>query len=493
MRAEGGDEREGDEERGGHGRGDDDGQRQVVDLELALEEGEAEEDGHGRQGRGQDGDEDLPGPADGGLPRRHPALPQAQDVLEDDDGIVDEHAEAEGERPEGQHVERDPEGVDEVEGDDDGEGDGGQDEERRLDAPQDDEDHDEDDGRDQPGQEIEVVEVLADLLALVVDALEVEAGRELALDRLELGLDVAGDAQGVRPALLGHGQADRGPAVDAVDLPDVGVGQLDPGHVADQDGVRARVGDDRVAQLVEAVDAVGELEEELPVAAPDPSRRIGPQAGADRGVDRVGMEAEGLDPVLVERDPDLGLRAAGDLDPGDAPDRAQADLELLLDQLLELLQAVIPRDRVLEEGPDPEILRDVGLEHGPDARREDGPRLGQLLAQDELGEFHVRLGIELQGDPRHPDLRGRGHLGDALDRGAGLLDRGRHLCLDDFGRHAVPARDDVHHREAFLRRQLDRRVQERVDPGRQQGQEDHGRGDGAVDEEFHPFRLSTHS
>ena len=189
--AEGRDEREGDEERGGHGRGDDDGQRQVVDLELALEEGEAEEDGHDRQGRGQDGDEDLLGALDGRLARLHAPLPQAEDVLEDDDGVVDEHAEAQGQRPEGQHVERDLEGVDEVEGDDDGEGDRGQDEERRLDPPEDDEDHGEDDDRDQPGQEVEVVEVLADLLALVVDALEDEVGRQLPLDLLELALDVA--------------------------------------------------------------------------------------------------------------------------------------------------------------------------------------------------------------------------------------------------------------------------------------------------------------
>jgi len=54
------------------------------------------------------------------------------------------------------------------------------------------------------------------------------------------------------------------------------------------------------------------------------------------------VEVVGLDLVLVEDDPDLRLRAAGDLDVGDAPNRSQADLELLLDQLLELLEVVVP-------------------------------------------------------------------------------------------------------------------------------------------------------
>ncbi len=272
----------------------------------------------------------------------HPALPQAKGVLEDDDGVVDEHAEAEGQGAEGQHVERDLEGVDEVEGDDDGEGDRGQDEQGRREPPEDDEDHDEDDDRDQPGEEGEIVEVFADLLALVIDALEDEVGRELPLDRLELALDVGGDLERVRTALLGHGQADRRLAVDAVDLADVGVGHFDLGHVLDQDRVLAGVGDDRLPELLETVDAVGELEQELLVATPHPPRGIGPEPGPNGRVDRVGVEAEGLDPVLVERDPDLRLRTAGDLDARDAPDRAQADLELLLDQLLKLLETVRP-------------------------------------------------------------------------------------------------------------------------------------------------------
>ena len=412
-RAEGGDEGEGDEKRGGHGRGDDDGQGQVVDLELALEERKAEEDGHRRQRRGQDGDEDLLGALDGRLSRFHPPLPQAEDVLEDDDGVVDEHAEAQGQRPESQHVERDLEGVDEVERDDDGEGDRGQDEEGRPDAAEDDEDHGEDDDGDQPGEESEVVEVLADLLALVVDALENEARRQILLDLLELALDVAGDAEGVRPALLGHGQADRGLAVDAVDRADVGVGHFDRGDVLDQDRVLARIGDDRRLELGQAVDPVGELEQELLVPLPDAAGGIGPEPGADGRVDRVGVKAVGLDLALVEDDPDLGLRSPRDLGAGDAPDRAEADLELLFDQLLE---PVVARDRVFEEGADTEILRDVGLDDRPDQGRQECPGFCQLLAQGECREFHVRLGVELQRDPGLPDLGGRGHLDDALDR-----------------------------------------------------------------------------
>ena len=91
--------------------------------------------------------------------------------------------------------------------------------------------------------------------------------------------------QGVRAALLGDGQADRGLAVDPVELADLGVGHLDPGHVLDQDGVPAGMGDDRPAELVEAVDAVGELEQELLVAAADPPSGVGPEPGADGRVD----------------------------------------------------------------------------------------------------------------------------------------------------------------------------------------------------------------
>ena len=214
--------------------------------------------------------------------------------------------------------------------------------------------------------------------------LKARSGGSSRLDGLELALDVGGDAQGVRPALLGDRQADRGLPVDAVDLADLGVGHLDPGHVLDQDGVLAGMGDDGLPELVEAVDAVGELEQELLVAAPDPPRRVGPEPGADGRVDGVGVEAEGLDPVLVEGDPDLGLGASRDLDVRDAPDRAQADLELLLDQLLELLEAVAARDRVGQERPDAEIVRDVRLDEGPDPRRQERAGLGQLLAQGQL-------------------------------------------------------------------------------------------------------------
>jgi len=104
-----------------------------------------------------------------------------------------------------------------------------------------------------------------------------------------------------------------------------------------------------VSRAREAVDAVGELEQELLIASADAPRRIGPEAGADGRVDRVGVDVERLDPVLVEDDSDLRLRAAGNVDSRDAPDRAQSDLELLFDQILELLETVVPGDRIAEQ------------------------------------------------------------------------------------------------------------------------------------------------
>ncbi len=91
-----GNDGQGDEERGQEGEGD--GQAEGLGHLAGDARGEdhGEEDDDRRQGRGRDGHADLGGPGDDGLVGSLALLEMPVDVLDDDDGVVDEHADAQG-------------------------------------------------------------------------------------------------------------------------------------------------------------------------------------------------------------------------------------------------------------------------------------------------------------------------------------------------------------------------------------------------------------
>ena len=73
---------------------------------VAGHEGERHEHRHQRRGRGDDREADLAGAVEGGEQRRLAVLDAAVDVLDLDDGVVDDDADGEHDGEQRQHVDR---------------------------------------------------------------------------------------------------------------------------------------------------------------------------------------------------------------------------------------------------------------------------------------------------------------------------------------------------------------------------------------------------
>ena len=111
---------EGDEEGDQDGEGDGDPELEEEAADDPLHEGHRDEDGDDREGGGQHREPDLAR----SLPRAAvevvlPALQVADDVLPDDDGVVDQQADGQGQGHQGHHVERHAQEVHDDEGGDD--------------------------------------------------------------------------------------------------------------------------------------------------------------------------------------------------------------------------------------------------------------------------------------------------------------------------------------------------------------------------------------
>jgi hypothetical protein len=148
------DERQGDEKRSDEGQRDSQGKILHEPPEARLgHEPERDEDNQSRErGRGH-GLGDLASPLERGLARGHPLfLPQAEDILQDDDAVVDKHPDGHHQPGERDDVDGDvgpedgPVEVHEAESEDHGDGDGRGDDEGRPELAQ--EEHEDDDGED---------------------------------------------------------------------------------------------------------------------------------------------------------------------------------------------------------------------------------------------------------------------------------------------------------------------------------------------------------
>ena len=93
---------EGSHQRGAHR----DAQRREQSGGDAVGKEEWDEDDQGGEGRAGDGSGHFPGAVFSGLGRRFPHFEVSVDVFEDDDGIVDQHADAQSKAAEGHHIER---------------------------------------------------------------------------------------------------------------------------------------------------------------------------------------------------------------------------------------------------------------------------------------------------------------------------------------------------------------------------------------------------
>ncbi len=137
----------------GGGQGDQQGDRQIL-HEFAHDprpEEHREEGAEGGQRRADHRPADLGDGIAGGL---HPPLPflhVAVDVLDDDDGVVDQHPQGEDQAEENHHVQRDPQRLQDDEGDQHREGDRQGDKEAVAQAE---EEKEHPDDQDQAGEDV---------------------------------------------------------------------------------------------------------------------------------------------------------------------------------------------------------------------------------------------------------------------------------------------------------------------------------------------------
>ena len=481
-----GNQREGDEHGDGQRRGDDDGQGKIIDFQPALEKREGKKNAHRGQRRGQDGDEHLAGPLDCSLGRGQAALPEPQDAFEDDDRIVDEKTQPEGQPSERQHVDGHTETIDEIEGQENGKDDGGQDEKRRPDVFQNDPDEDEQHGENDQDEKAELADALQDLRALVVDGAEDQVGGQFPADLVQAFLDLARNAERAHAFFLVDGQPESGLSVDPIDAADFAVGRKHGGHVPEKNRHAARTADDHVFQGFPVAQKAGDFEQVFLFPPPDFPGREGLIPPVEGRLHMERLDPQGRHPVVVHLDPDFGVGTPTDFDGLDPPDGSQLVFEGFLEHGPEMLQGVVAGYRVLEKGPGAEIFGHIGNDLRPRrARRQLVTEAGDFFLEGQSGEFHVRLQVEFQSDQGIPDGRARGDLAHALDPHRNLFEEGCDLGLDDFGRNVGPECLDADPGIILARSQFQRDVHERIDAQEGRGQKQHDRRNRAFDAGFH--------
>ena len=314
-----------DEQREEHGEGD----RQAELLEVltgdAAHEADRREDGDDGDGDGDDGEADLVGGLErgavGGLAHAH----VAHDVLDLDDGVVDEDAGDDGDGEQGDEVEREAGSAHGPECRDDRQrqGDGGND--RRAQVAQEQE-HDEDGEHGAFDQRLHRRFVGAEgVVDRIVDAGDGGAG-VLGLDLLDLGAAASATVMSLAPLprVMEKATTDlpSSSGEGARFFPGIGDGAefIEPDLAAawQGDGGRGEIGDGLLAgQRADCLLAVGDL------AAAAGQVDVG---GAQLGVDVAGGDAECEQAVGIERDVDFAGHAADAVDGGNAFDALQPRL-----------------------------------------------------------------------------------------------------------------------------------------------------------------------
>ena len=354
------DDHKGDEQ--GARQGHDQGRGQVLHelADGAGPEQQRTEGGQGRQCRGDDGQGHLPDR----LARRRCPLPALLDVavgvLDDDDGVVDQHAEGEDQREQDHHVHGHPEQPEEEKGEQHRRRDGDSHEHRGA-HPEEEQEHGDD--QQQAGEDVvlQAVDHHADVAGHVRGRLHHRRRREVRLHRGDRRVHGVGGLDDVLPRPLDHVEGHHGQAVEAGVALALGEPEIHLGDVAHVHRAAPRGVHDEVADRQGVVDLAVDADQELPLADVD-------RAPGDVDV----LVAHRLDHVLqsqavVEQprqgdvDLDLALAASAQVDAQNRRDLLEAVLKLFA-HLLEADQPVLPGQVDLQDRHFLEVeLEDAGL------------------------------------------------------------------------------------------------------------------------------------
>ena len=319
-----------------HGR-DRDRQRELL-VELPGEAGDEGERHEHRDQHHRDRDDrarDLAHRLIGGVARRQPALDVALDVLDHDDGVVDDDADREHQAEQAERVDGEAEQVHHREGADDRHRHGEQRNDRGAPGLQE-QDHHQHHQRDRLQQRVDDgLDRGAHELGRVVDDLVGHALRHVLLDLGHGGADVVGNLQRVGAGRLEDRDRHRLLVVEQRAQAVFGGAELDARDVAQPHDFAARAGlDHDVAELLLVRKPAFGVDGQLQVDAPD-VRGGADHAGGGLDVlrlDRLDDVARGQ-PVLggllrIDPDPHRIVAGAVELDVADAVDPRQPVLDV---------------------------------------------------------------------------------------------------------------------------------------------------------------------
>ena len=397
---------------------------------------DGDEHGHQREAHRQDGEADLLRAEErrpsGGDARLH--VPG--DVLEDDDGVVDDEPRRDRQGHQREVVQAVPQEIHDAEGSDQRHRYRHARDERGADTPQegeDDQDHEQD--RDQERQ-LDIPQRRPDRGRPVEDDREPDRRRDGGRELRDLAADAIDRLDDVRGRLPEHDQQHGRLAVHQPRRAEVLHRVLDTGDVGQPHGGARPVGDDQgrvlrggPAELVVGLDLPG------PAPAPQLSLRPFHVGGRERGADV--LEA---DPVLVQGrrvqlHPDGRERAAPHEHLADALDLG----ELLLEDRRRRVVHLALAHGVGGEGQDEN--RRVGRIHlsvcrvARQVRRQVAPCRVDRRLDVAGGAVDIPAQVELQDDAGRSEVAGRRHLGHARDAAELALEGGGHR-----GRHGLGAR-----------------------------------------------------
>src|SRR6185437_4585180 len=232
-------------------------------AEITAHEEQRNEGGYQRNGDRDDGEADLPRPLERGGDGRLTGLHVAHDVLDHDDGVVDDEADGDGQRHQRQVVERVVERVHRRASAGDGDRDGDAGDQRRPEAAQE-EQHHHDDQRYGDGQRVfDVGDRRADRAGAVGEHGDLDRRRQPFRQFRGGGADAVGGLDDIGAGLAIDIDDDGALLVEAAGDAHVGGGVDDLGDVAEPHRGAVAIGDDESAigigaeELVVGADRVG--------------------------------------------------------------------------------------------------------------------------------------------------------------------------------------------------------------------------------------------
>jgi hypothetical protein len=431
------------------------------------------EDDDQRQRRGEHRQRDLLRGVDGGLFRvdARETFQIAVNVLQHDDGVVDDDADGQRQRQQRHRVQRVVQIPHDRKGGDDRGGDRDRADQHRAEIP----DEDPDDQRRQQRPEHEVlfqaVHRVFDVGGRFLDHVELQPWRKLAVDVGDLGHHAVHHLHGVGSGLPLDIQQDRRLALVVGEGAALGHAVLGVADVADADGHAVDVLDDDVVELLDLLDPAHRAHAQLLGPANDAAPGGLDVFGADGPLHVLGGEVVAVQLVQVEHYVDLALAPAADVDRGDAVHGFQPAAHDLVGHLGQLAHAGIAA-----EGHRYHRVRvGVGLAHhrGKHVRRHLPHRAGGLFAHlfDRLGDVLVQH--EGDDDVARAFGHHRAQLVNAADRRNRFFQRHDDLRDHLLGAGARQPRIDVDGGRVCPGEQIHAQVEKAEQPHHGEEQDQH--------------------